>query len=86
MGKGQGAGGARAGAGRPRLGRTAGQNPAACTTADRKPIRDMKTETRLGKHAIEHDIRQRNMIRHDATPCQLRFCLHVIRTRVATPL
>jgi hypothetical protein len=55
-----GAGGPeRAGLGRARLGRTVGQNPAACTTTDRNPIREMKTKTRLGKHAIKHDISQK---------------------------
>jgi hypothetical protein len=42
-----------------RLGPTAGQNPATSTTTDRNPIREMKTEMRLGKHAIKHDIRQK---------------------------
>jgi hypothetical protein len=41
------------------LGRTVGQNLAARTTAGRKPIREMKTKTGLGKHAIKHDIRQK---------------------------
>jgi hypothetical protein len=41
------------------LGRTAGQNPAARTTTVRILIREMKTKTRLGKHAIKHDIRQK---------------------------
>jgi hypothetical protein len=59
MGEGSGAGGARAEAGQARLGRTAVQNPATRTTTDRNPIREMKTETRLGKHAIKHDIRQK---------------------------
>jgi hypothetical protein len=69
MGEGQGAGGARARVGqagscwarlgRVGLGRTAGQNPVARTTTDRNPIREMKTETRLGKHAIKQDIRQK---------------------------
>jgi hypothetical protein len=61
MGEGQGAGGAGpewAGLGRTGLGRIAGQNPAVRTT-DRNPIREMKTEMRLGKHAIKHDIRQK---------------------------
>jgi hypothetical protein len=30
--------------------------------------RETKTKTRLYKHAIEHDIKQSNMPRHDATP------------------
>jgi hypothetical protein len=57
----------RARLGRAGLSRTAGQNPAARTTAGRKPIREMKTKIGLGKRAIKHDIRQRNMLRHDAT-------------------
>jgi hypothetical protein len=39
-------------------------NPAARTTTDRNPIREMKTETRLGKHAIRHDIIQK---KYDST-------------------
>jgi hypothetical protein len=37
----------RAGLGRAGLGRTMGQNPVACTTTDRKSIREAKSETRL---------------------------------------
>jgi hypothetical protein len=62
MGEGQGAGARgpeQAGLGRAGLGCTTGQNPTARTTTDRNPIREMKTETRLGKHAIKHDIRQK---------------------------
>jgi hypothetical protein len=72
-GRGRGARGTRAEA-RPSwagvagLGRIAGQNPVARTPTDRNPIREAKSETRRGKHTIKHDIRQRNMIRHDATP------------------
>jgi hypothetical protein len=36
-----------------------GQKPTTRTTTDRNPIHEMKTETRLGKHAIKHDIRQK---------------------------
>jgi hypothetical protein len=49
----------RAGLGRAGLGHTVGQNHAARTTADGNPIREKKTETRLGKHAIKHDIGQK---------------------------
>jgi hypothetical protein len=48
----------RSGLGRAGLGRTAGQNHAARTTTDRNPIREKKTETRLGKYVIKHDIGQ----------------------------
>jgi hypothetical protein len=37
----------RAGPGRAGLGRTAGQNPVACTTIDQKSIREAKSETEL---------------------------------------
>jgi hypothetical protein len=37
----------RAGPGRAGLGRTAGQNPVARTTTDRKSIREAKSETEL---------------------------------------
>jgi hypothetical protein len=45
--------------------------------------RKMKFTTRRDEHAIKHDIRQRNMLRPDATPMTLRFCLHMIWTPVA---
>jgi hypothetical protein len=54
----------RVGLGQAGLGRTAGQNPAARTTTDRNPIREMKTKTRLGTHVIKHDIRQK---KYDST-------------------
>jgi hypothetical protein len=41
------------------LGHTAGQNHVARTTTYWNPIREKKTETRLGKHAIKHDIGQK---------------------------
>jgi hypothetical protein len=49
----------RAELGQAGLGHTAGQNPAARATTHRNPIREMKTERRLGKHAIRYDIRQK---------------------------
>jgi hypothetical protein len=55
---------ARAGPGRARsswagLGLVAGQNPMAHTTTDWKSNRESTSETRRGKHAIKHDIRQK---------------------------
>jgi hypothetical protein len=44
--------------------------------------RKTKFATRRDEHAIKHDIRQRNMLQHDATPMTLRFCLHTIWTPV----
>jgi hypothetical protein len=41
-----------------------------------------KSEMERDEHATNHDIRQRNMLRHDATPMTLRFCLHMARTLV----
>jgi hypothetical protein len=60
MGEGQGRQG-RAGHGRVA---SRGQKPTTRTTTDQNPIREMKTETRLGKHAIKHDIRQK---KYDST-------------------
>jgi hypothetical protein len=58
----------RAGLGRAGLGRVAGQNPTARTTTDRNYNRGSKSEMRRGEHEIKHDIRQKNMLWHDATP------------------
>ena len=44
--------------------------------SDREP----KSETGRDEYATNHDIRQRNMLQHDATPMTLRFCLHMTRT------
>jgi hypothetical protein len=73
--EGQGAKGARAKAGpswawpgRARLGHTVGQNPVARTTTDRNPNAKQNPKRDEATHAIKHDIRQRNMPRHDATP------------------
>jgi hypothetical protein len=46
--------------------------------SDREP----KSETERDEHATNHDIRQRNILQHDATPMTLRFCLHMTRTPV----
>jgi hypothetical protein len=46
--------------------------------SDREP----KTKMAQDEHASNHDIRQRNMLRHDATPMTLRFCLHMTQTPV----
>jgi hypothetical protein len=64
MGRRWGARGAWAKAG---LGRVAGRNPTARTTTDRNSNRGSKSETRRGEHTIKHDIRQKNMLRHNAT-------------------
>jgi hypothetical protein len=67
---------------RARLGRTVGQNH---DTLNRRSESKRETEIvmRRDEHAIKHYIRQRNMLRHDATPMTLRFCLHTIWTTVA---
>jgi hypothetical protein len=44
---------------------------------------ELKSETGRDKHATNHDIRQRNMLQHDATPMTLRFCLYMTWTPVA---
>jgi hypothetical protein len=46
--------------------------------SDREP----KSETGRDEHATNHDIRQRNMLQHDATPMTFKFCLHMTRTPV----
>jgi hypothetical protein len=46
--------------------------------SDREP----KSKKERDKHATNHDIRQRNMLQHDAIPMTLRFCLHMTRTPV----
>jgi hypothetical protein len=44
--------------------------------------REPKSETGRDEHTTNHDIRQRNMLQHDATPLTFRFCLHMTRTPV----
>jgi hypothetical protein len=64
MGEGQGLEGARARAGRlGRAGSRAGTE--AHNTRDHRSESKSRNET---EYAIKHNIRQRNMIRHDATP------------------
>jgi hypothetical protein len=41
--------------------------------SDREP----KSETRRDEHTTNHDIIQRNMLQHDATPMTFWFCLHM---------
>jgi hypothetical protein len=41
-----------------------------------------KFEMGRDKHTTNHDIRQRKMLQHDATPMTLRFCLHMTRTPI----
>jgi hypothetical protein len=43
---------------------------------------ELKSETGRDEHATNHDIRQRYMLQHDATPMTLRFCLHMTRTPI----
>src|SRR5688572_14836821 len=47
-----------------------------------KSDREPKSETGRDEHATNHDIRQRNMLQHDATPMTLMFCLHMTQTPV----
>jgi hypothetical protein len=78
MGRAGGARGARAGPGRVGLGHTADRNP-----RHTRPLNGIqsRTETRNGTRRTR-DIRQRNALRHDATPMTLRFCLYMTRTPV----
>jgi hypothetical protein len=48
-----------------------------------RPLNGIKsrTEIRNGTRRT-HDIRQRNVFRHDATPMTLRFCSYTTRTPV----
>jgi hypothetical protein len=39
--------------------------------------REPKSETGRDEHTTNHDIGQRNMLQHDATPMTFRFCLHM---------
>jgi hypothetical protein len=83
MGRAGGARGARAGLGRTGPGWATPRIKTHDThdhqsESDREP----KSEIEQDKHATNHDIRQRNMLQHDATPMTLRFCLHITRTPV----
>jgi hypothetical protein len=76
-----GGGGAWAGLGRTGsdwagLGHSMGLTPIG--KSDREP----KSKLGRDEHAIKHDIRQRNMLWHDATLMTLRFCLYMTRTPV----
>jgi hypothetical protein len=77
-GVGRGARGARAGPGRAGLGRIADRNQRHA-----RPLNEIqsRTEIRNGTRRTR-DIRQRNVLRHDATPMTLRFCLYMTRTPV----
>jgi hypothetical protein len=74
MGRARGTRGARAGLGQARSLRGSNTNQ----KSDREP----KSEPGRDEHVIKHDIRQRNMLRHDATLMTLRFCLYMTRTPV----
>jgi hypothetical protein len=49
------------------LGCTAGQQPTTSTTTDQNPNAKQNPKQDKATHAIKHDIKQRNMPRHDAT-------------------
>jgi hypothetical protein len=74
----QGEGGARAGPGWAGLGHTADRNPRHARPLNRIQSR---TEIRNGTRRTR-GIRQRNALRHDATPMTLKFCLYMARTPV----
>jgi hypothetical protein len=48
--------------------------------------RETKSQTGRDEHATNHDIRQGNMLQHDATPMTFRFCLHMTWTPSTTLL
>jgi hypothetical protein len=52
------------------------------TDSDREP----KSKMGRDEHATNHDIRQRNMLQHDAIPMTFRFCLHMTQTPTTTLL
>jgi ribonuclease E len=68
----------RAGPGWAGLGHIADRNPRHA-----RPLNGLqsRTENRNGTRRTR-DIRQRNALRHDATPMTLRFCLYMTRTLV----
>jgi hypothetical protein len=81
---GSGGGGARMGwAGargpdRAELGHTADRNPRHA-----RPLNGIQSRTEIQNGTRRtHDIRQRNALRHDATPMTLKFCLYMTRTLV----
>jgi hypothetical protein len=75
MGRAWGARGARAGP---------GQAGPGWATPRIKKESDCEPKSEIGRdeHTTNHDIRQRNMLRHDATPMTLRFCLYVTLTPI----
>jgi hypothetical protein len=77
MGRARGARGARAG-----LGRTGRAWSLHGSNTNQKSDREPKSEPGRDEHTIKHDIRQRNMLWHDATLMTLRFCLYMTRTPV----
>jgi hypothetical protein len=52
------------------------------TDSDREP----KSQMGRDKHATNHDIIQRNMLQHDATPMTFRFCFRMTQTPATTLL
>jgi hypothetical protein len=67
-----------AGPGRAGLGHIADQNPRHAQSSNGIKSR---TENRNGMRQTR-DIKQRNVLRHDATPMTLRFCSYTTRTPV----
>jgi hypothetical protein len=68
----------RVGLSRARLGHIADRNPRHA-----RPLNGIKSRTKIRNGTRRtHGIRQRNALRHDATPMTLRFCLYTTRTPV----
>jgi hypothetical protein len=68
----------RAELGRARLGHIADRNP-----RHTRPLNGNQSRTKIRNGTRRtRDIRQRNVLRHDATPMTLRFCLYMTRTPV----
>jgi hypothetical protein len=78
MGRAVGAWGVRAGPGRAGLGHVADRNPQHA-----RPLNGIQSRTKIRNGTRRtRDIRQRNALRHDATPMTLRFCLYMTQTLV----
>jgi hypothetical protein len=68
----------RTGSGWAALGHTADRNPRHA-----RPLNGIQSQTKIRNGTRRtRDIRQRNALRHDATPMTLRFCLYMTRTPV----
>jgi hypothetical protein len=78
MGRAGGARGARAGLGRAGPGWVTLRVKTHDTHNHQSEFdREPKSETGRDEHGTNHDIRQRYMLQHDATPMTFRFCLHM---------